>query len=140
MVKPSTGWSTSQTSSTANPGNADGRGSSPVSFCGIPRSSVPLSTLAVTFFDTAEAYGPHANEEVVGEALAPVREQVVIATEFGFTFEAGMRTIRRAHAVQRVTASRRIWRCLDSAASRRSGRVRPECHGDHFTCRSFSDR
>jgi aryl-alcohol dehydrogenase-like predicted oxidoreductase len=38
----------------------------------------------VTFFDTAEAYGPHANEELVGEALEPFREQVVIATKFGF--------------------------------------------------------
>jgi aryl-alcohol dehydrogenase-like predicted oxidoreductase len=38
----------------------------------------------VTLFDTAEAYGPFANEELVGEALAPVREQVVIATKFGF--------------------------------------------------------
>jgi aryl-alcohol dehydrogenase-like predicted oxidoreductase len=42
----------------------------------------------VTFFDTAEAYGPYKNEEVVGEALAPVREQVVIATKFGFKFGA----------------------------------------------------
>lgn len=38
----------------------------------------------VTFFDTAEAYGPGVNEEIVGEALAPVRDQVVIATKFGF--------------------------------------------------------
>src|SRR5580765_3919303 len=38
----------------------------------------------VTFFDTAEAYGPFTNEEVVGEALAPLRDQVVIATKFGF--------------------------------------------------------
>ena len=38
----------------------------------------------ITLFDTAEAYGPFANEELVGEALAPVREQVVIATKFGF--------------------------------------------------------
>ncbi|WP_215751310.1 MULTISPECIES: aldo/keto reductase [unclassified Gluconobacter] len=38
----------------------------------------------VTFFDTAEAYGPGSNEEVVGEALEPVRDQVVIATKFGF--------------------------------------------------------
>lgn len=37
----------------------------------------------VTFFDTAEAYGPFTNEELVGEALAPVRSQVVIATKFG---------------------------------------------------------
>lgn len=42
--------------------------------------------LGVTFFDTAEVYGPYLNEEVVGEALAPVRDQVVIATKFGFTF------------------------------------------------------
>ena len=38
----------------------------------------------VTFFDTAEAYGPYANEELVGEALEPFRDQVVIATKFGF--------------------------------------------------------
>jgi len=42
----------------------------------------------VTFFDTAQVYGPFANEELVGEALAPVREQVVIATKFGFEFDA----------------------------------------------------
>ena len=41
----------------------------------------------VTLFDTAEAYGPFANEELVGAALAPVRDQVVIATKFGFKFE-----------------------------------------------------
>src|SRR5947209_4501058 len=40
----------------------------------------------VTFFDTAEAYGPFTNEELVGEALAPVRDRVVIATKFGFKF------------------------------------------------------
>ena len=40
----------------------------------------------VTFFDTAEAYGPYANEELLGEGLAPFRDQVVIATKFGFTF------------------------------------------------------
>ncbi len=41
----------------------------------------------VTFFDTAEVYGPFTNEELVGEALAPIREQVVIATKFGFNIE-----------------------------------------------------
>jgi aryl-alcohol dehydrogenase-like predicted oxidoreductase len=46
----------------------------------------------VTFFDTAQIYGPFANEELVGEALAPVREQVVIATKFGFNFEDGAST------------------------------------------------
>ncbi len=43
----------------------------------------------VTFFDTAEVYGPFANEELVGEALAPFKGKVVIATKFGFKFENG---------------------------------------------------
>src|SRR6266853_2275657 len=43
----------------------------------------------VTFFDTAEIYGPYTNEELVGEALAPVRAQVVIATKFGVGRDAG---------------------------------------------------
>ena len=42
-----------------------------------------------TFFDTAEVYGPYTNEEIVGEALAPVRDQVVIATKFGFHIADG---------------------------------------------------
>ena len=41
----------------------------------------------VTFFDTAEVYGPYANEELVGEALAPVRDRVIIATKFGFRID-----------------------------------------------------
>lgn len=45
--------------------------------------------LGVTFFDTAEIYGPFTNEELVGEALAPVRDRVVIATKFGFRIENG---------------------------------------------------
>src|SRR6201985_2593346 len=45
--------------------------------------------LGVTFFDTAESYGPYVNEELVGEALAPVRGQVVIATKFGWRIENG---------------------------------------------------
>jgi aryl-alcohol dehydrogenase-like predicted oxidoreductase len=48
------------------------------------RSAVDLG---VTFFDTAEAYGPFTNEELVGKALSPIREQVVIATKFGFHFD-----------------------------------------------------
>ena len=43
----------------------------------------------VTFFDTAQVYGPFTNEELVGEALSPVRDQVVIATKFGFDLESG---------------------------------------------------
>src|SRR5262245_36533927 len=41
----------------------------------------------ITFFDTAEVYGPFINEELVGEALAPVRDRVVIATKFGFKLD-----------------------------------------------------
>lgn len=62
----------------------------------------------VTLFDTAEAYGPFTNEEVVGEALAPVRNQVVIATKFGFTFENGRQTgvdSRPAHIREVAEAS-----------------------------------
>jgi aryl-alcohol dehydrogenase-like predicted oxidoreductase len=45
--------------------------------------------LGITFFDTAESYGPYVNEELVGEALEPVRDQVVIATKFGWRIEDG---------------------------------------------------
>jgi aryl-alcohol dehydrogenase-like predicted oxidoreductase len=57
---------------------------------GLIRSAVDLG---VTFFDTAEAYGPFTNEQLVGDALAPVREQVVIATKFGVTFADGKQTV-----------------------------------------------
>ncbi|WNB84770.1 aldo/keto reductase [Cellulomonas sp. ATA003] len=46
----------------------------------------------VTFFDTAQVYGPFTNEELVGQALAPVRDQVVIATKFGFSFDGSTST------------------------------------------------
>lgn len=46
----------------------------------------------VTFFDTAEAYGPFINEELIGAALAPMRDHVVVATKFGFMFEGGKQT------------------------------------------------
>jgi aryl-alcohol dehydrogenase-like predicted oxidoreductase len=46
----------------------------------------------ITFFDTAQVYGPFTNEELVGQALAPVREQVVIATKFGFSFDGDRST------------------------------------------------
>ena len=64
----------------------------------------------VTFFDTAEAYGPFTNEVVVGEALAPFRNQVVIATKFGFRFDAGTGKIagldsRPAHVKEVAEAS-----------------------------------
>jgi aryl-alcohol dehydrogenase-like predicted oxidoreductase len=62
----------------------------------------------VTFFDTAEAYGPFTNEELVGEALGPVRHHVMIATKFGFTFEGGKQTgldSRPAHIREVADAS-----------------------------------
>ena len=62
----------------------------------------------VTFFDTAEVYGPFANEELVGEALAPFRDQVIIATKFGFKIEAGTQSgldSRPDHIRQVVDAS-----------------------------------
>ena len=60
--------------------------------------------LGVTFFDTAEVYGPHANEELVGEALAPVRERVVIATKFGWRIEDG-RSVGLDSSPQRIRAA-----------------------------------
>jgi aryl-alcohol dehydrogenase-like predicted oxidoreductase len=51
----------------------------------LPRAAVERG---VTFFDTAQVYGPFTNEELVGAALVPVRDQVVIATKFGFRFDA----------------------------------------------------
>src|SRR6187455_3071458 len=62
----------------------------------------------VTFFDTAEVYGPFTNEQLVGEALAPVRDQVVIATKFGFRFENGKQAgldSRPAHVKEVADAS-----------------------------------
>ncbi|HTR15968.1 MAG TPA: aldo/keto reductase [Acetobacteraceae bacterium] len=64
--------------------------------------------LGVTFFDTAEIYGPFTNEEVVGEALAPFRDQVVIATKFGFNIGTGYSTAlnsRPEHIREVVEAS-----------------------------------
>jgi aryl-alcohol dehydrogenase-like predicted oxidoreductase len=62
----------------------------------------------VTFFDTAEVYGPFANEDLVGEALEPIRDHVVIATKFGFRIEGGKQTgldSRPAHVREVVDAS-----------------------------------
>src|ERR1022692_2768975 len=70
------------------------------------RSAVELG---VTFFDTAEAYGPFTNEELVGEALAPVRQHVVIATKFGFKFDPNGKQVgldsRPEHVKQVAEAS-----------------------------------
>jgi len=66
----------------------------------------------VTFFDTAEVYGPFTNEDLVGEGLAPVRDQVVIATKFGFDFDPttharGGLSSKPAHIRQAVEGSLR---------------------------------
>ena len=62
---------------------------------GVPKDKQEMISLlraafdrGITFFDTAEAYGPFTNEELVGEALAPMRDNVVIATKFGFKFDS----------------------------------------------------
>jgi len=66
-----------------NPGSRD-------EMIGVLRGAVERG---VTFFDTAEVYGPYVNEELVGEALAPVRDQVVIATKFGFDIDDQGRSV-----------------------------------------------
>ena len=60
----------------------------------------------VTFFDTAEVYGPFTNEELVGEALAPLRDQVVIATKFGFNLIPMVERVGAAWTVVRNTSRR----------------------------------
>ena len=94
---------------------------------GLSQSYLPVPTRAegialiraavdrgVAFFDTAEVYGPFANEEIVGEALAPVRDQVVIATKFGFAFDDDG---RQTGLSSRPATSRPRWkdRCDDWA-------------------------
>jgi aryl-alcohol dehydrogenase-like predicted oxidoreductase len=69
------------------------------------RSAVEMG---VTLFDTAEVYGPFTNEELLGEALAPLRDRVVIATKFGFDCDSGQRGVlnsRPEHLKQAVGAS-----------------------------------
>ena len=84
----------------------------------------------VTFFDTAEIYGPYANEELVGEALAPYRGQVVIATKFGWDIDPVERKPRGGSPAAPRSSSRSstarcsgwVWRsstCITSTASTR---------------------
>ena len=61
----------------------------------------------VTFFDTAEIYGAYTNEEVVGEALAPFRDQVAIATKFGFNIDADRQAGRAEQPAGTHQGSRR---------------------------------
>jgi aryl-alcohol dehydrogenase-like predicted oxidoreductase len=59
----------------------------------------------VTLFDTAEVYGPHTSEELVGEALAPIRDEILIATKFGYDIEAGGHDSRPDHIKKAVEGS-----------------------------------
>ena len=86
----------------------------------------------MTFFDTAEVYGPFTNEELVGEALAPVRDRVVIATKFGFKIDrdgkqAGLDS-RPEHIREVAEASLKRLRTDASTCSTSTGSTR--------TCRS----
>ncbi|MEU0238394.1 aldo/keto reductase [Nocardiopsis sp. NPDC006198] len=78
-----------------NPGDRD-------EMVGVIRHAVEEE--GVTFFDTAEVYGPYANEELVGEALAPLRDRVVIATKFGWDIRDGrmVGTDSRPEQIRRV--------------------------------------
>jgi aryl-alcohol dehydrogenase-like predicted oxidoreductase len=69
----------------------------------------------VTFFDTAKIYGPFTNEEVVGEALAPFRDEVAIATKFGFAFDAGKPTGALDSRPTALTLARRTARAIVQA-------------------------
>src|SRR5450755_668258 len=70
---------------------------------GVIRSAVEHS---VTLFDTAEGYGPYVNEELVGEALEPVRDQVLVCTKFGFKInENGRDTNMKTRKLGTVTVS-----------------------------------
>jgi aryl-alcohol dehydrogenase-like predicted oxidoreductase len=102
----------------------------------------------VTFFDTAEVYGPFTNEELVGDALAPVRDRVVIATKFGFRIEGGKQAgldIRPAHIERSLIVSRRILARSRFSSRRRisarsiAPRRRSRCRapGIRSTCRSW---
>ena len=87
----------------------------------------------VTFFDTAQVYGPFTNEELVGEALAPFRDQVVIATKFGFEFD---RDGKQRGLNSRPEHIRQVDRGLAQAARGRGHRSASISTGSTRTCRS----
>ena len=90
----------------------------------------------VTFFDTAEAYGPFTNEDLVGEALGAVREQVVIATKFGFTVRERQAGRPRQPAVSHTRSG---GRCR-SRGSRPIGSISSISIASIRTCRSKTSR
>src|SRR5258708_37300980 len=90
----------------------------------------------VTFFDTAEVYGPYTNEELVGEALAPFRDKVAIATKFGFDNENGgtlnsqPKHIRKVveESLKRLQNRPHRFLLLAPGRSKRANRRRSWCH------------
>ena len=78
----------------------------------------------VTFFDTAEVYGPFTNEELVGEALAPFRRQVVIATKFGFDLSG---SDKRPGAAGLNSRPEHIKQVVEASLKRLKGRRRSIC-------------
>jgi aryl-alcohol dehydrogenase-like predicted oxidoreductase len=117
------------------------------------RAAVDTVDRGVTFFDTAEAYGPFANEELVGEALHPVRDQVVIATKFGFDIapdgtRRGGTNSRPEHIREVADASLRrlntdaidLWygAAFSLLPTARPPNLAPEGIGRHESCRSGS--
>jgi len=71
--------------------------------------------LGVTLFDTAEVYGPWTNEALVGEALAPVRNEIVIATKFGFDIDPTTANAAGSTASPSTSSVQRT-RCCDASA------------------------
>ncbi len=89
----------------------------------------------VTLVDTAEVYGPYVNEELVGEALAPVRDRAVIATKFGWRIEGGKSVglDSRPKQIKRVAdASRRRLRSEVIVADLNTVAARIGVHGDRY--------
>ena len=91
----------------------------------------------VTFFDTAESYGPFTNEELVGEALAPHRDGVVIATKFGFDIAPDGQ--RRSGSIAGQSISSRLLK-RHSNASRRMSSISCTSTASIQTCRSRMSR
>ena len=95
----------------------------------------------VTFFDTAEVYGPYSSEELVGEALAPFRDSVRIASKFGFDIEAGGLNSRPDHIKKVVEGSLKRPQSVNRlAASRRRLLRGPEFGWCHHWTRRFGGR
>jgi aryl-alcohol dehydrogenase-like predicted oxidoreductase len=96
----------------------------------------------VTFFDTAQVYGPYANEELVGEALAPLRDRVAIATKFGFHFGEDGKQLPGLKAGRTTSAARSQAPCNGCASTRSTSSTStasiPRCRSKRWPARSRS--